>query len=69
MDGEPNGYGRAYWKSGVSYHGECKGPYFNGYGTLFRAKGERFEGTFVENKPIEGVYTEGDRRYKVGTKP
>ena len=39
--GQPHGFGRALWETGVAYHGEWRSQLLQGHGTFFFNNGDR----------------------------
>lgn len=44
------GYGRQIWSDGAYYMGYFKNNSFNGKGIFVNSKGQKFDGTFVNDR-------------------
>ena len=67
LDGKACGFGRMHSDSPrESYHGMFEDQRFHGAGCFFFENGDRFEGFFVNHKPVgEGIFTSGRQRLRV----
>ena len=66
VNGKPNGYGRLHFDlPNTAYHGMFRNALFHGQGCFFFANGDCFEGSFADDKPVEGHLLSAHRRQKV----